>query len=327
MAASANGPAGAGRRSAILTAEAPTVYRREVSHVADLPPRVAAVISAPISAVDRGQRTTTEAAGIPFSSIGWGDPAGRPLILIHGVTASARIWWRVGPALAETGRRVVALDLPGHGQTGHWVGHHRFGDNARDVAAWIRASDLAVEDLQIVGHSWGAMTTAALPRNGIQPATLVLLEPPVVAHEVIARMANDPSERSYPDFQTAASALAEANPDWSSEDVAAKAEALLEMDEAAARSIVLDNGDWDGGLADLMDPTADGIPIWVIRAETMSTGLTPGGSLAGLLPDAALPAIAARVGADHILTLPSAAHAPQRTDPGATTAAILRALA
>ena len=60
-----------------------------------------------------GEPSTTLAAGIPFASIAWGDPADRPLVLIHGVTASSRIWWRVGPALAATGRRVVAVDLPG----------------------------------------------------------------------------------------------------------------------------------------------------------------------------------------------------------------------
>ena len=72
------------------------------------------------------------AAGIPFSALSWGDPDGRPLLLVHGVTASAAIWWRVGPALAATGRRVVAVDLPGHGRTGHWTGRHRFRDNAAD---------------------------------------------------------------------------------------------------------------------------------------------------------------------------------------------------
>jgi len=46
----------------------------------------------------------------------------------------------------------------------------------------------------------------------------------------------------------------------------------------------------------------------------------------GLVPDAALPAFAARVGADHILTLVGAPHAPQRTHPAETTLAILRAL-
>src|SRR2546423_5079115 len=41
-----------------------------------------------------------EAGGIPFATRTWGDPGGPPILLIHGVTASSRIWWRIGPALA-----------------------------------------------------------------------------------------------------------------------------------------------------------------------------------------------------------------------------------
>jgi pimeloyl-ACP methyl ester carboxylesterase len=266
---------------------------------------------------DPGERTTTTAAGIPFSSIAWGVATDRPLLLIHGVTASARIWWRVGPALAATGRRVVALDLPGHGLTGHWRGHHRFADNAADGAAWIRASGLDLPELQVVGHSWGGMTAAALPRVGIRPATLVLLDPPAIPLAIIARMASDPSEVAYPDLATAVSALAAANPAWPHEDVVAKAEALTQLDIEAARAVLLDNGDWDGGLADLSDPAADGIPAWIIRADPAA---------GGLIPDEAVPALAARVGADHVLTLAGAPHAPQRTHPVAMSAAILRAL-
>ena len=96
----------------------------------ELPAAVAAVIDARPDAVDPGERKVTPAAGFPFSALAWGDPTARPTVLIHGVTASARIWWRVGPALAATGRRVVAPDLPGHGRTGHWSGHHRFRDMA-----------------------------------------------------------------------------------------------------------------------------------------------------------------------------------------------------
>ncbi len=47
----------------------------------------------------------------------------------------------------------------------------------------------------------------------------------------------------------------------------------------------------------------------------------------GLLPDAVIPAFAARIGADHIITLAGAPHSPQRTHPEATTAALLQALA
>ena len=142
-----------------------------VAAAADLPPAVAAALQR----ADLGDetRSTTTAAGIPFSSLVWGDPADRPLLLIHGITASARIWWRVGPALAAAGRRVVAVDQAGHGLTGHWQGHHRLPDNAADLVAFARAASLERPDLRIVGHSWGAMTAAALLRVGIRPSTLV----------------------------------------------------------------------------------------------------------------------------------------------------------
>jgi pimeloyl-ACP methyl ester carboxylesterase len=264
-----------------------------------------------------GRRSTTMAAGIPFSAIEWGDPEARPLLLIHGVTASARIWWRVGPAIAASGRRVIAVDQAGHGLTGHWRGHYRFRDNAADLAAWIREVGLTRADLQIVGHSWGAMTAAALPRAGIRPATLVLLDPPALPYERIAALATDPSEKPYREVDEAIASLTAANPDWSSGDVEAKAEALIQVDPEAARSILLENDAWDGGLADLVEAVAAGVPTWLIRADP-ATG--------GFLPDERLPAFEALLGADRVTTLPGAPHAPQRTHPAETTAAILVAL-
>jgi len=287
-----------------------------VATVADLPPAVAAALQSADPADET--RSTTIAAGIPFSSIVWGEPADRPLVLIHGITASARVWWRVGPALAATGRRVIAVDQAGHGLTGHWQGHHRFRDTAADLAAWIRAAGLDVPEVQIVGHSWGGMTTPALPSSGIQPATLVLLDPPVVPHTLLSLMANDPSEMPNRDLTANRDRLAAKHPDWSAEDVLAKAEALTQADIEAARAVLLDNGDFDGGLSDLSDPAADGIATWLIRGDP---------SVGGLVPDAVLPDFAARIGADHILTLAGAPHGPQRTHPAATTAALIRALA
>jgi pimeloyl-ACP methyl ester carboxylesterase len=281
----------------------------------DLPPAVAAAMTG--ATPDAGRRVVTTAAGVPFSAIVWGEASAPPVVLIHGVTASAAIWWRIGPALAATGRCVTAVDLPGHGRTGHWAGHYRFRDNAADVAAWLHAADLATPGTQIVGHSWGAMTAAALPIAGIRPATLVLLDPPAIPLAVIGQMANEASGQVQADVEAAVATMASANPTWSDGDVRAKVEALAQLDVDAARSIVLDNGDWDGGLADLADPSAAGIPTWVIRGEESS---------GSLLPDALVPVYAGRIGPDHVLTLAGAPHAPQRTHPEATTLAILRAL-
>jgi len=281
-----------------------------------LPPAVENALATAID--DPGRRTVTVASGIPFSAIAWGDVSASPLILIHGITASARIWWRVGPALAASGRRVIALDLPGHGQTGHWIGHHRFRDNATDVAAWVRAADVDRPDLEVVGHSWGAMTAAALPIAGIRPRRLVLLDPPCVPFAVISRMASDPSEVTYPDLETAIAAVTRENPAWSAEDVQAKAEALVELDIEAARSVLLENGDWDGGLSSLTEPAAAGVAIRMTRGDPEA---------GSYVPDTAIPAFEAVIGEGNVATMPGAAHAPQRLQPAQTTAGILAALA
>ena len=278
-----------------------------------LPPRVAAALADP----EPGRRITVEAGGIPWSALVWGAPVARPLMLIHGVTASAAVWWRIGPALAATGRRVVAVDQAGHGRTGHWTGHIRFRDNDADIAAFARAAGLATADLQVVGHSWGAVTAAALPAAGLRPATLVLLDPPVLPHALISLEASDPAQRTYDDLGEAIAAVRASEPAWPDGDVRAKAEALIELDEAAARAVLLENGDWDGGLADLRDPAAAGIDAWVVRGEP-TTG--------GYVSVEAVAAFEAVIGAGHVLTIPDGSHSPQRLQPADTAAALLQAL-
>jgi len=279
----------------------------------DLPDAVAAAVRSP----QPGKRVVMSAAGIPLSSLTWGDPSARPLVLLHGVTASAAIWWRVGPALAVTGRYAVAPDLPGHGRTGHWAGRPRFADMASDIASWIRAGGLDRHDLQVVGHSYGAMVAAHLPIAGVRPASIVLLDPPTLPLDFMVRQAEDPTERTYDDLPAATTAVAAAEPTWSPGDVRAKAEALTELDEVAARAIVLDNGDWDGGLAGISDPAASGVDIWVIKGE-QATG--------SYLLDTALPAFTALLGADHILTIRGGPHSPQRMMIESTLVVLLRAL-
>lgn len=266
---------------------------------------------------ETGVRRTVDAAGTPFSWLTWGDDAERPLLLVHGVTASAAIWWRVAPRLAATGRWVVAVDLPGHGRTGHWDGRRRFTETAGKLAAFVRAAGMDRDDLQVVGHSWGAMVSAALPAAGLRPATIVLLDPPALPVSVIGAMANDPTWRTFDTLPEAAAAIAATQPAWVEGDVLAAADARMTLDVVAARSVVLDNGDWDAGLTALADPAADGIPVWVVRGEPAAGGLTL---------DWAAAAYAERYGEDHVITIPGAPHSPQRTHLDATVAAFVRAL-
>jgi pimeloyl-ACP methyl ester carboxylesterase len=282
---------------------------------ADLPSAVAAALDDPAAP----ELAVVEAAGIPFATRAWGDPAAAPLLLIHGVTASSRIWWRIGPALAiGLGRRVVAVDQAGHGRTGHWIGHHRFTDNAADIAAFGRAAGLAGPGLCVVGHSWGGMTAAALPGAGLVPARLVLLDPPAISAAAIATMLDDPVERHYDDLDEAIDALGRLHPTWSYGDVVAKAEALTQFDEPAVRAVLTGNGDWDGGLTALADPAAGPVAGGLVRGGPASGGLIP--------DEAAIP-IADRIGSDRVVTIAGGTHSPMRVLPEATTAALLRALA
>jgi pimeloyl-ACP methyl ester carboxylesterase len=280
---------------------------------ADLPAGVAAALADP----GPGRERTVEAGGHAWRAIEWGD-SGDPLVLLaHGVTSNAETFWRVGPALAAAGRHVVAVDLPGHGRTGNWRGRHRFVETAADLAGFIRAAGLDRNDLAVLGHSWGGMVAAALPAAGLRPGHLILLDPPALPLAAMEAMTHDPTERKYDDLDEALAVIREVNPGWTDGDVHAKALGLTRFDSVAAHDVLVENGDWDGGVGALANPVARGVPVWLIRGE-FATG--------GLIPEAAVPAFVDRIGRDHVITIADAPHSPQRTHPEATVLAILRAL-
>jgi pimeloyl-ACP methyl ester carboxylesterase len=266
---------------------------------------------------DAGHRVTIVAAGIPFSALTWGDPSARPLLLVHGITASAAIWWRFGPAFAATGRRVVAVDLPGHGQTGHWTGRSQFRETATDLVAFIRTSGLDRADLQVVAHSWGAMVATNLAAAGLRPARIVLLDPPVISLTAIIGEATEAAAK-LPGTPEAARAEAQAmNPEWADGDLDAVEQAARRTDLEAVREILFGNGDWDAGQAALSDPAAVGLDVRVVRGDP-ATG--------SLLPDAVATWFAQRFGPDCVTTIVGAPHTPQATHPEKLFVALRHAL-
>ena len=278
----------------------------------DLPGTVADALAHP----DTGTSGSVDADGTAWEVRGWGDPAGRAILLIHGVTSDAGIWWRIAPALAAAGYRVAAVDMPGHGRTA-WRGRHRFADSAADLASFIRDAGLDSPDLAVVGHSWGAMVTAQLPSAGVRPRVLVLLDPPALTVAELEVLTREPTERRYETLAEATATVRASNPGWLDGDVDAKAGALTAFDADAVLSVLLQNGDWDAGMAALREPAAAGVPVWLIRGE---------GATGGFIPDHAASAIRAQLGAERVITIAEGPHSPQRTHPEATLVAILRAL-
>ena len=286
---------------------------RLTATAADLPDAVAEALANP----SHGVRGSVDAAGTRWPVLQWGSLSDPPILLVHGVTSNAGIWWRVGPALAAAGRRVLAVDMPGHGQTARGPRSHRFADTAAELAAFVRAAGLDDPSLVVVGHSWGGMVAAHLPAAGLRPRTLILLDPPVLTLGRLKALTEEPTERDYPTMEEAVEAVRAANPTWSDGDVAAKAMALTEFNPQLVLDVLLQNGAWDGGMAALRDPGAAGVDAWLIRGD-WDTG--------GFIPDFKVPEIERQLGADHVVTIEGGPHSPQRTHPEATILAILRAI-
>ena len=87
----------------------------------------------------------------------WGDPSGRPVICLHGVTGHGGRFAQLATRL--TGFRVIGVDLRGHGHSGAeppW-------DIASHVADLIETADaLGIERAVWLGHSFGGRIVAEL---------------------------------------------------------------------------------------------------------------------------------------------------------------------
>lgn len=77
---------------------------------------------------------------------------GEPLILVHGLSASA-LWWRRNIAALARQYRVYLLDLPGFGSMHRLYYRFALDDMADWLLAWMGVMDIAQANL--IGHSMG----------------------------------------------------------------------------------------------------------------------------------------------------------------------------
>ena len=116
---------------------------------------------------------TIEVAGRRLRYLELGQGGGVPVLLVHGFGADLNTWMFTQPALAAT-RRVVALDLPGHGGSAKDVGAGDSEGLADAVEGALGA--LGIERVHLAGHSMGGAVAAlaALRRPG-RVASLTLI--------------------------------------------------------------------------------------------------------------------------------------------------------
>ncbi|MFF4080009.1 haloalkane dehalogenase [Streptomyces sp. NPDC001777] len=82
-----------------------------------------------------------------------GDPDGLPFVFLHGNPTSSHLWRNVLPEVAAPGRRLLAPDLIGMGDSGKPDLAYSFDDHARYLDAWFDA--LGITEAVLVGHDWG----------------------------------------------------------------------------------------------------------------------------------------------------------------------------
>src|SRR5262245_18046433 len=96
------------------------------------------------------------ADGIPIAYESLGE--GAPVVLVHGFGASRAITWANTnwyQTLSRAGRRLIAIDARGHGQSGkpHDAASHEEDRMAADILALLDA--LGIKQADIMGYSMG----------------------------------------------------------------------------------------------------------------------------------------------------------------------------
>lgn len=165
----------------------------------------------------------------------WGEE-GRPLaVLVHGVTASSRTWWRVGPWFAGAGWRVVAVDLRGHGKSPRATQGLGLEDLASDLHETLPTLLKPKERVDVLlGHSLGALAALELcQEHGDLVERLMLEEPPgseSIDFEEISRGVEADVARAREAPEAHKREQLEENPSWSEGDAVANVESLRDCD-------------------------------------------------------------------------------------------------
>ena len=110
------------------------------------------IIARPVSSDLQPRVEQAEAAGLAYRQAGPAD--GPPVLLLHGYPESSYMWRHLLPPLAYAGRRAIAPDLAGFGDSpadrpGTWERH------VESIERFRR--ELGIERVALVVHDWGGL--------------------------------------------------------------------------------------------------------------------------------------------------------------------------
>lgn len=125
-----------------------------------------------------------------LATVSLGD--GPPVLLVHGFAAFKESWGPLPQMLARGGRRVVAVDLPGWGES---PGSRRQPHTAAWYAERLEPLAASLGPLLLVGHSLGSQASVHLAlRRPDLVRGLMVLSPQVVKRRQTGRWPRVPSD-------------------------------------------------------------------------------------------------------------------------------------
>ncbi len=116
----------------------------------------------------------------------WESGTGPAVVLRHGIFFDHTLWDQQAASLART-HRVIAIDSPGHGESGDPGRSYTLTDDAHATVQVLDHLDVGTATL--VGHSWGGMSAArtalAAPDR---VSALALIDTPLERSSTLGRM-------------------------------------------------------------------------------------------------------------------------------------------
>jgi pimeloyl-ACP methyl ester carboxylesterase len=274
--------------------------------------------------------TTTSDDGLRLVArdyAGSGGPARLPVICIHGLTRNASDFDEFAPIVAGLGRRVLALDVRGRGQSARDPDPNNYNPQvyAGDVAKWM--ADLGIARAVFVGTSMGGLITMALAARNIDLVAAAVLNDigPVISDKGLARIAGYTGKSvRLSSWRDAAGHVRDINacafPDYPE----------AEWDKWARRAFELDG---EGRLAPRYDPNiAIALQTGKLRPTSLSgrmafrrltrerQTLLVRGALSDLLEARQAEWMRRAAPAMHYVEVPDVGHAPMLTEPAALNA-------
>lgn len=251
----------------------------------------------------------------------WGERNRPGIVLVHGGMAHSGWWDHIGPQLAH-GRRVVALDLSGHGDSDH-RDHYTLEAWAAEVVAAAEAGGIDGAPV-LVGHSMGGIVSFATSHlHGDELAGIVVIDSPIrdlTPEEVEMRaklVADARPPRVYPSVDDAVARFRLVPPQDDAEPYV--------LDHIARGSLKAVDGGWSWKFDNLrmgregrssLEAMSPRCPVAYFRCEH------------GIIGDDLFARVTGALGPDALLVdLPASGHHPMIDQPLAVVAAVRTVLA